>query len=78
MIQINQTVKMAWILLVVAVFSGCTPKYLPCKAEEPQRTFHKQCSGEQNATKFGECVGERWILLESDYEVLLNRFRSCK
>jgi len=78
MTQINLTVKTVWTLLAIAVFSGCAPVYLPCKAEEPQRTFHKQCSAETNTTKRGECVGERWILLESDYDVLMNRFRSCK
>lgn len=80
MIKIRQSVITLLTLFALAVFSGCSPKtiYLPCPAEEPQRTFHKQCSGEHNATKLGECVGERWILLESDYDVLITRFRSCK
>lgn len=80
MTQINPIVKTVWALFAIVVFSGCAPKtiYLPCKAEEPQRTFHKPCSGETNSTKFGQCVSERWIMLESDYDVLMGRFRSCK
>lgn len=78
MIKINLIVKTV-LLLCVVFFSGCSKTiYLPCKAEEPIRTYHKQCAGEQNETKFGECSASKYITLEGDYEVLLNRFRSCK
>jgi len=73
----NLMLKMA-LLSCVLFFSGCGPKYLSCKAEEPSRTYHKQCAGESNDTKFGECAASKYITLEGDYEVLLNRFRSCK
>lgn len=73
----NQIVKMVLISCVV-FFSGCAPKYLPCKAEEPLRTYHKQCAGESSDVKFAECASSKYITLEGDYEVLLNRFRSCK
>lgn len=77
MIPIKANVIM--LLVLCGLFSsGCAPVYLPCKAEEPARTYHKQCGGESNVTKFGNCANERWILIESDYDILLNRFRSCK
>ena len=69
--------KMA-LLSCAVFFSGCAPKYLPCKAEEPLRTFHKQCAGESSDFEFGKCASSKFITLEGDYEVLLNRFRSCK
>lgn len=61
-------------------FSGCPGKivYLPCKAEEPARSFNRNCGSENNVTKFGDCVIEKQIWLEHDYEVLMSRFRSCK
>jgi len=77
MMQIKAIAIMV-LLSCALFFSGCAYKYLPCKADEPIRTYHKQCAGEQNNTKFGECASEKYILLEGDYEVLLNRFRSCK
>lgn len=73
----NQIAKMVLISCVV-FFSGCATKYLPCKAEEPLRTYHKQCAGESSDMKFAECAASKYITLEGDYEVLLNRFRSCK
>lgn len=75
--KIHQTVKMVLISCVL-FFSGCAPKYLPCKAEEPLRTYHKQCAGESSDVEFGKCATSKFITLESDYDVLLNRFRSCK
>lgn len=79
MMKINLIVKTV-LLSCVVFFSGCSPKtlYLPCKAEEPMRTHHKQCAGEINDTKFGECSASKFITLEGDYEILLNRLRSCK
>lgn len=77
MMQIKRIVKTA-LLLCAVFFSGCAPKYLPCQAEEPTRTYHQICAGEHNDTKFGQCASERFILLEDDYETLLTRFRSCK
>lgn len=64
----------------VLFFSGCTPKtvYLPCKAEEPLRTYKPSCASEHNATEFGKCAAVKYITLEQDYNILLTRFRSCK
>lgn len=61
-------------------FSGCPGRvvHLPCKAEEPVRTFHKNCSSESNVTKFSECAIEKYLWLDNDYNILLTRFRSCK
>lgn len=74
----NLIVKMVLILYVL-LFSACSKTvYLSCEAEEPQRTYHKQCGNEQNITKLYQCASERFILLESDYEILKTRFRSCK
>ena len=74
----SQTLKMVLISCAVFFSVGCAPKYLPCKAEEPLRTFHKQCAGESSDFEFGKCASSKYITLEGDYDVLLNRFRSCK
>lgn len=78
MMKTNLIAKTA-LLSCVVFFSGCTKTvYLPCKAEEPLRTYHKQCAGESSDVKFAECAASKYITLEGDYDVLLNRFRSCK
>lgn len=79
MMKTNLILKMV-LLLSVLIFSGCETKtvYLPCKAQEPMRTYHKQCSSENNDTKVGECAVSKFFTLEGDYEILLTRFRSCK
>lgn len=79
MMKTNLIVITVW-LSCVAFFSGCAPKvvHLPCKAEEPLRTHHKNCGSESNATAFAQCAASKHITLEGDYEILLNRFRSCK
>lgn len=74
----NLIAKMVLISCVGFFSIGCAPKYLPCKAEEPLRTYHKQCAGESSDIKFAQCASSKYITLEGDYEVLLNRFRSCK
>ena len=66
------------LLCSIVFFSGCGPKYLPCKAEEPVRTYTKNCTYEGNMTKLSKCAAEKYTVLEGDYEVLLTRFRSCK
>ncbi|MFY9141452.1 hypothetical protein [Sulfuricurvum sp.] len=78
MTKISLIVTMA-LLSCAVFFSGCTKTiYLPCKAEEPMRTYHKNCGGENNVTAFAQCASEKHIQLEGDYEILLTRFRSCK
>lgn len=75
--RLNATILL---LSCALFFSGCPARtvYLPCKADEPIRSFNKNCGHENNVTKFGECVIEKQIWLEHDYDVLLTRFRSCK
>lgn len=79
MMKTSLIVTTVWLSCVV-FFSGCMPKtiHFPCKAEEPMRTYHKNCGSESNATAFAQCAAEKHIQLEGDYEILLNRFRSCK
>lgn len=59
-------------------FSGCSPKYLKCKAPKPERTLHKQCSGVKGDFEFAQCVASKHITLEGDYEALSSAFDSCK
>lgn len=76
-------IKLSVTMLLVGCglfFSGCPAKtvYLKCKAEEPTRSYDKNCGHENNVTKFSKCVIEKQLWLEHDYDVLMTRFRSCK
>lgn len=61
------------------LFSGCVEKriYLPCKAEKPIKTDIK-CVYDSNKTKYAQCISNKYIQLEGDYDILMTRFDSCK
>ena len=75
----TKVIVITLLLFSVLAFSGCTKYvYLPCKAEEPQRTVVVDCEYDGNMTKLAKCAAKSKTALEGDYEVLLTRFRSCK
>lgn len=77
------TIKVTVIMLLMSLpvlFSGCAEKriYLPCPAEKPIRTDLPRCAYDGNKTALAQCVSQKYITLEGDYDILLSRFESCK
>lgn len=83
MTQIRQIAKTLLMFCVLAVFSGCaqSQQYIsePCKVAKPERKAHTySCSARYtNNYEYAQCVSEKAILLEGDYEALEKAFDSC-
>ena len=84
MTQIRQIAKTLLMFCVLAVFSGCAQSVqyinVPCKVEKPERKAPTySCSAKYTDDfKYSQCVSEKAILLEGDYEALEKAFDSCK
>lgn len=84
MTQIRQIAKTLLTFFVLAGFSGCgqSVQYIstPCKVPKPERKAPTySCSAKYTDDfKYSQCVSEKAILLEGDYEALEKAFDSCK
>ncbi len=83
--QTKQTVKMALLVLGVLAFSGCTPKtvYISqrCQVAEPiEDATQLSCNSlfPDDDNKYGDCVAEKLILIQSDLKKYKIAFRGCK
>ena len=80
---IKQIVKTLLMCFVLAVFSGCAQSVqyinIPCKVAKPERKAPTySCSAKYTDDfKYSQCVSEKAILLEGDYEALEKAFDSC-
>lgn len=76
-------VKMLLLSFALLVFSGCSTKYIPqkCTLEKPvQSTPSWSCTAKypKSDYQYAECLANKVLLLEKDYEVLSETFDGCK
>ena len=69
------------LLLCVLLCSGCTTtKYVvkPCETPIPKKSELPVCGAVKGDMAFAECARTNYLVIQKDYDVLLENFKSCK